>query len=30
LVPMGERSRLRALLDRKLAQLQPKPKADDE
>ena len=29
-VPMGERSRLRALLDRKLAQFRPKPAETDE
>lgn len=30
LVPIGERSRLRAMLDRKQAQLRPKPKGEDE
>jgi hypothetical protein len=29
-VPMGERSRLRALLDRKVAQLSPKPKQEED
>jgi hypothetical protein len=29
-VPIGERSRLRAMLDRKIAQLRPKPKTEDE